>query len=225
MNDKKTIKRFPVKVHVTPEEKEKLKARAKQAGLSLSRYLLTVGLARQTGIAVPARAAYHHVGARHGCWEAANMLNGWSHHQVSDNPIQPSKYMLDAAVEKDFSDGRGLEVRAPVPELLMGHQAVFQSALKVSKSGLRYRVATLSFAAEDVEVESFNSGDVETRKTISVAINLFLEMAFAGIPPDHRPPILIGTHTHTGWLEINIAVPRYVVSASGKVRSFNPHPP
>jgi hypothetical protein len=51
MNDKKTIKRFPVKVHVTPEEKEKLKARAKQAGLSLSRYLLTVGLARQTGIA------------------------------------------------------------------------------------------------------------------------------------------------------------------------------
>jgi hypothetical protein len=153
------------------------------------------------------------------------MLNGWSHHQVSDNPIQPSKYMLDAAVEKDFSDGRGLEVRAPVPELLMGHQAVFQSALKVSKSGLRYRVATLSFAAEDVEVESFNSGDVETRKAISVAINLFLEMAFAGIPPDHRPPILIGTHTHTGWLEINIAVPRYVVSASGKVRSFNPHPP
>ena len=153
------------------------------------------------------------------------MLNGWSHHQVSDNPIQPSKYMLDAAVEKNFADGRGLEVRAPVPELLMGHPTVFQSALKVPKSALRYRVATLSFSAEDVDVESFNSGDVETRKAISVAINLFLEMAFAGIPPDHRPPILKGTHTHTGRLEINIAVPRYVVSASGKVRSFNPHPP
>jgi hypothetical protein len=153
------------------------------------------------------------------------MLTGWSRHQVSDDPIQPSKYMLDAAVEKDFADGRGLEVRTPVPELLIGHPAVFQSALKIPKSALRYRVATLSFATEDIDVAKFNTGDVQSRQAISVTVDLFLEMAFAGIPPDHRPPVLVGTHTHTGRLEINFGIPRYVINSSGKVRSFNPHPP
>ncbi len=153
------------------------------------------------------------------------MLIGWSKHQVSDDPLQPSKYMLDVAVEKEFADGRRLEVRTPVPELLVGHPAVFQASLKVAKTVLRYRVATMSFAAEDIDVEAFNSGDVESRKAISIAIDLFLEMAFAGIPIDHRPPVLVGTHTHTGRLEINIAIPRYVIHAYGKVRSFNPHPP
>lgn len=52
MNNIKTIKRATVKVHVAPEEKEALKIRAKEAGLSLSRYLLTVGLGRQTSVAV-----------------------------------------------------------------------------------------------------------------------------------------------------------------------------
>jgi hypothetical protein len=153
------------------------------------------------------------------------MLTGWSRHQVSHDPIQPSKYMLDAAVEKDFADGRGLEVRTPVPELLIGHPAVFQSALKIPKSALRYRVATLSFATEDIDVAKFNTGDVQSRQAISVTVDLFLEMAFAGIPPDHRPPVLVGTHTHTGRLEINFGIPRYVINSSGKVRSFNPHPP
>lgn len=153
------------------------------------------------------------------------MLTGWSPHQVSDDPMQPSKYMLDAAVEKDFVDGRGMEVRTPVPELLMGHPAVFQSALKVPKSDLRYRVATLSFASDDVDVLLFNSGDPQSRQAILVTVELFLEMAFAGIPPNNKPPVLVGTHTHTGRLEINIGLPRYVINSSGNVRSFNPHPP
>lgn len=153
------------------------------------------------------------------------MLIGWSTHQVSDNPLQPSSYLLDAAVEKSFADGRGLEIRTPVPELLMGHPAVVQSALKVSNTALRYRVATLSFAADDIDVAAFNAGDLQSRSAVSAAIDLFLEMAFAGIPSDRRPPVLVGTHTHTGRLEINVALPRFVMNLSGKVRSFNPHPP
>ena len=39
-----------IKVNVTPEQKDDLKSRSDAAGLSLSSYLLTVGLARQTGI-------------------------------------------------------------------------------------------------------------------------------------------------------------------------------
>lgn len=153
------------------------------------------------------------------------MLIGWSKHQVSDDPSQPSSYMLDAAVEKDFVDGRGLEVRTPVPELILGHTAVFQASLKVAKTALRYRVATMSFDVGDVDVQAFNAGDEEARQSVSVAIDLFLKMTFAGIPPEHRAPVLVGTHTHTGRLEINFAVPRYVTNLSGKVRSFNPHPP
>lgn len=153
------------------------------------------------------------------------MLIGWSKHQVSDDPLQPASYMLDAAVEKDFVDGRELEVRTPVPELLLGHVAVFQASLSIAKTALRYRVATMSFATGDVDVDAFNLGDAAARHAVSVAIDMFLKMTFAGIPPEHRPPVLVGTHTHTGRLEVNFAVPRYVTNLSGKVRSFNPHPP
>ncbi len=55
------------------------------------------------------------------------MLIGWSKHQASSDPLQPSTYMLDAVVEKDFAHGRGLEARTPVPELLIGHPIVFPS--------------------------------------------------------------------------------------------------
>ncbi len=51
MKVRKPIKHLQVKMHVTDEEKEKLKARADDAGLSLSLYLSTVGLGRQTGVA------------------------------------------------------------------------------------------------------------------------------------------------------------------------------
>ncbi len=51
MKARKPIKHLQVKVHVTDEEKEELKARADAAGLSLSRYLSTVGLGRQIGVA------------------------------------------------------------------------------------------------------------------------------------------------------------------------------
>lgn len=51
MKTRKPIKDVQIKVHVSEVEKEELKARADAAGLSLSGYLLTVGLARQTGVA------------------------------------------------------------------------------------------------------------------------------------------------------------------------------
>jgi hypothetical protein len=51
MKTRKPIKALQVKVHVTAKEKEELQVRAKAAGLSLSRYLSAVGLARQLGVA------------------------------------------------------------------------------------------------------------------------------------------------------------------------------
>lgn len=59
MKTGKPIKDLQVKVHVTAQEKKDLQVRAKAAGLSLSRYLAAVGLARQTGIS--AERNRHHV--------------------------------------------------------------------------------------------------------------------------------------------------------------------
>lgn len=153
------------------------------------------------------------------------MLIGWSPWQTSPSLFEPSRYMFDEVVSKPDVGGRNYEVRNPPPELLLGHPAVFQAALRVSKSKLRYRVATLSFAASDIDIESFNSGDPSCRGAVSTTIDLFLATAFAGVPVVSKPPILVGTHTHTRRLEINIAVPRYVINSDGQVRSFNPHPP
>lgn len=153
------------------------------------------------------------------------MLIGWSPHQGSADLHQPSAYLLDSKVMKAVGKARVLEVREPAPELLLGQPSIVQSAISALRFEQKYRVATLSFAPIDIDVAAFNAGEVTARKAGVAAIDLFLEMAFAGVPEPNRPPVFAGTHTHTGCLEINIVMPRFVWTPAGELRSYNPHPP
>ncbi len=153
------------------------------------------------------------------------MLIGWSKHQSSESLRQPASYLLDPEVRKPVGSAEVVERRAPVPELLVGHPAVFQSAVFALRFKRKCRVTTLSFHCDDIDVHAFNEGDETARRQVSAAIDLFLEVAFAGIPKPSRPPVLVGTHTHLDRLEINIAIPRFVRDGNGSIRSFNPHPP
>ena len=153
------------------------------------------------------------------------MLIGWSPHQASDDPRQPAAYLLDTTVSKTIGAQREWEVRTPAPELLLGHPSVVQSAIAALRFQLTTRTATLSFDRSDVDVVRFNAGEAKVRRSIAAVINLFLEVAFAGVPVACRPPVFVGTHTHTGSLEINIVMPRFVRTETGKLRSYNPHPP
>lgn len=153
------------------------------------------------------------------------MLIGWSPHQASADPAQPAAYLLDTEVLKHVGMQRVRETRTPAPELLIGFPSVVQNAIAALKFEATYRVALLSFDPTEVDVVLFNAGDKMTRGSIAVAIDLFLELAFAGVPSRCRPPVFVGTHTHTGRLEINIAMPRFVWTDTGELRSYNPHPP
>jgi len=153
------------------------------------------------------------------------MLIGWSPHQASDDPRQPAAYLLDRAVSKTIGVQREWEVRTPAPELLLGHPSVVQSAIAALRFQRTTRTATLSFDRFDIDVARFNAGDKTARRSIATVIDLFLEVAFAGVPVACRPPVFVGTHTHTGSLEINIVMPRFVRTETGKLRSYNPHPP
>ena len=153
------------------------------------------------------------------------MLIGWSPHQASANLHQPSAYLLDSKVLKAVGKTRVWEVREPAPELLLGQPSIVQSAISALRFEKKYRVATLSFAASDIDVAAFNAGERAARDPVAAAIDLFLEMAFAGVPEPNRPPVFAGTHTHTGRLEINIAMPRFVWTPAGELRSYNPYPP
>ena len=153
------------------------------------------------------------------------MLIGWSPHQASADPAQPAAYLLDTEVVKPVGMQPVRETRTPAPELLIGFPSVVQNAIAALTFEATYRVALLSFDPTEVDVVQFNAGDKMVRGSIAVAIDLFLELAFAGVPSRCRPPVFVGTHTHTGRLEINIAMPRFVWTDTGKLRSYNPHPP
>ena len=153
------------------------------------------------------------------------MLIGWSPHQASDDPRQPAAYLLDTTVSKTIGAQREWEVRTPAPELLCGHPSVVQSAIAALRFQRTTRTATLSFDRSDIDVARFNAGEAKVRRSIAAAIDLFLEAAFAGVPVACRPPVFVGTHTHTGSLEVNIVMPRFVRTETGKLRSYNPHPP
>ena len=152
------------------------------------------------------------------------MLICWSDIQCSHDPMQPSSYLLDSAVSKPVGSKRHLEHRNPVPELLLGQPATFQGALASLKLKMKYRVATLSFHEADIDVKAFNAGDARLRKQVAIAVEMFLETAFAGVPSEARPPIMVTTHSHLGRLEVNVAIPRFVRCPKGTVRSINPHP-
>lgn len=153
------------------------------------------------------------------------MILGWSPHQTGTGFGEPNRYVFSESVKKKVGDSYEDVKRSPIPELLYGHQDLFMSALNALPHKNRYRVATLSFNAREVDVNDFNKGDEVSRLKIASCIEAFITLSFAGIPKKNRLPIVAGTHTHTGRLEVNIAMPRAVFNSEGHIRSFNPHPP
>jgi hypothetical protein len=121
--------------------------------------------------------------------------------------------------------GRSVEIRNPAPEVLAGDAPLFRSFLQALPFRHRYVAATLSFDRADIDVEAFNAGDATSRWAVDRTLGLWFELGFAGIPLTARPPCYVTTHTHTGRLEVNVAMPRGVLRPDGCVRSLNPAPP
>ncbi|MFP7675529.1 hypothetical protein ACG74X_19455 [Marivita sp. S0852] len=115
--------------------------------------------------------------------------------------------------------------RDPAPEILFGDATLLRIAINSSRCKHRYASCVLAFAASDFDVEAFNAGDPDARFAVDLAFRLWRDTALAGIPPIAHPPIYVTTHTHTGALEVNIAVPRLIMGPDGRQRAFNPAPP
>ena len=156
------------------------------------------------------------------------MMITWSPHtgsHANSSPEAVIRYLLSAHVKKNIEGRRVAIERNPAPELLMGTPEFIILTLRALRQKHRYSVSTLSFAPEDVSVDAFNDFDPEVRRDVYQALGLFFEVAYAGIPTWARLRPLIGTHTHTGRLEVNILMLRVVTNAAGRVRAYNPHPP
>lgn len=135
-------------------------------------------------------------------------------------------YMCAPGVLK--TGARGMQQilhRDPIPEILVGDPALARAAIRAAPGKLKYRSGVLTFAPGDIDVERFNAGDPAQRGAVDLALALWNEVAFAGIPETCRPPVLATTHTHVGRLELNVLVPRWVTRSDGEIRSFNPDPP
>ena len=153
-----------------------------------------------------------------------------SHSKYSKDAEGPAsqdavEYMSADAVPKLVFTGRRLVRRTPAPEILVGDPALARAAIGIAPGELKYRSAVMTFAAGDVDVAAFNTGDPAARGAVDLAFGLWSEIAFAGIPPRFRPPVFATTHTHLGRLEVNLLVPRWVSHSDGHLRSFNIDPP
>lgn len=161
------------------------------------------------------------------------MLVGFSHHH--DNPGTTgqaraddyralSDYMDSPWVVKVIGGARVCVNREPVPEILYGRAEVLRRQIAALPFQRKYRFGLLSFEESDIDVVAFNSGDPRRRREIDLALALFVEALWPGVPADARPMPYVTTHTHTGRLEINLAHPR-AVHVNGRAFSHNPDPP
>lgn len=156
------------------------------------------------------------------------MIIAWSPHtgsRANRSAEAAIRYLLPNYSGGNFKNVRSAIERNPAPELLMGTPEFVVLPLRALRQKHRYSVLTLSFAPEEVSVEAFNDFDPEVRRDVCKALGLFFEVAYAGIPTWARLRPLIGTHTHTGRLEVNILMPRVVRNSRGQIRAHNPHPP
>lgn len=135
------------------------------------------------------------------------------------------EYPSAHAVPKPTFRGIVMVRRDPVPEILMGDPALARAAIRMAPGQLKYRSAVMTFAAEDVDVAAFNAGDPSARGAVDLAVGLWTEIAFAGVPDQCRPPVFATTHTHLGRLEVNLLAPRWISRSDGPLRSFNIDPP
>ncbi|MFG6577488.1 hypothetical protein ACGYK6_16530 [Sulfitobacter sp. 1A15333] len=152
------------------------------------------------------------------------MILLWSKHQTGP-AAQVIRYLLETEVTKTAQQQASVTRRSPAPELLLGDPILVGMMIDSLPFQCRYRCATLSWAEDELDVARFNNGAVGLRRAIDGTVRLFLELACAGIPERARPPVLVGTHTHLGRLEVNILMPRAVGLPGAPLRSWNPHPP
>lgn len=154
------------------------------------------------------------------------MLIGWYKFDGSDRSGRGIvNYFLSPSVGKS-AEGQRLQLkRDPAPELLAGDPDQMVRFLKRLPFTRRFSAMTMTFAEGDVPVAAFNRGDREQRDRVGKAVTAVLELAYLHIPPEKRPPVLIGTHTHTGRLEVNLLLPRAVLAGHGRYLSWNPCPP
>ena len=155
------------------------------------------------------------------------MRLGWSpHSKGSSAPV------IDYLTLGILTNRLGLKadpiVRTPAPETLRGDPAVVGAFIDALETQHTYACATLSFAPDDLDLDTWLAEDETLRDQIGCALDLWEDIAFAGVLPECRPPIFANTHTHTGRLEVNILAPRAVVRRVGDrflPRAHNPHPP
>lgn len=156
------------------------------------------------------------------------MMLTWSPHS-GDRPDTSPKiavdYMLNSAVRKTIAEQPLSLQRDPQPELLLGDKDIFPLGLNALPFKHRYNFATLSFHEQDISVSAFNAGDPNSRQKIAQTLKLFFEIAWAGVPVSARMQPLVGTHTHTGRLEVNIMMARGIRNENGHWRSYNAHFP
>lgn len=127
-----------------------------------------------------------------------------------------------------IAGAREVVLKDPAPELIAGDGHLVAACIEALETRHRYNCATLSFAPDEIDMTAWRSGDPELRRKVDAALALWTEVARSGIAPEARPPMLAGTHLHTGRLKINILVPRALFrKVRGKVvpRAWNPHPP
>lgn len=151
------------------------------------------------------------------------MMMKW-YKTASDDPyaMRLSRYFLAELAPLKFG-GEDLFMRAPAPELLVGTPSATLAVIARQTYQNRFAAVTLSFAPDEIDVLEFNAGG-KSRPAVARAITVFLECVFPGIPVAARPPVMVGTHVHTGRLELNLLVPKAVLTANG-YRSYNPAPP
>lgn len=156
------------------------------------------------------------------------MMVMWSSHTGRDDPsgVGVTDYLCSSIVWKPTGKGgRDRVVRTPAPEVLRGDPWLMRRTIEAVPFQCKYSSAVLSFALEDVDVAAFNAGDRALRQQARDVITQFEQSAFSGIPEEHWPLTLWTTHTHAGRLELNVCIPRVLITGKGEVRSFNPHPP
>lgn len=161
------------------------------------------------------------------------MLCGFSHHH--DNPGTDGQaraadyrvltdYMDGSQVMKKIGGARVRVDRGPVPEILYGSAEILRRQIAALPFQRKYRFGLLSFEKSDVDVEAFNAGNLRLRRELDLALVLFFEALWPGIPAAARPMPYVTTHTHTARVEINVALPR-AVYVGARAFSHNPYPP
>lgn len=155
------------------------------------------------------------------------MRNGISRHSTG-SACGAINYLIAPTFTHDLGHRKERLVRTPPPETLRGDPAVVGAFIDSLKTKHTYFCSTLSFARSDIDLVAWQAGDATLRAQIDAAIDLWKDVAFAGIAQRCRPPILANTHLHTGRLEVNILAPRAIVRHIGNEfipRSHNPRPP